>query len=205
MARTPELSLRKSPQQERSRQMVERIVDAAARVLAEYGYEGASTHRIAAEAEISSGSLYQYFASKDAVVAAVLDRFADQLGARIDKALASAMGLGWQEAGRLLLTAQFEVFEQNIGSLRTIIERAAQFGSADRLEVMDRRFADLVRLYLLAHRDQFRADLDVEATVWLMVETGSALAIRYVVHPPPIPRERLIDALTQLFVDYLSA
>lgn len=204
MPRPPELSLRRTPQQDRSRKMVERIIDAAARVLAEYGYEGASTHRIAAAAGISSGSLYQYFAGKDAIVAAVLDRFAERLTARVDATLAATMTSPWREGGRALLAAQFEVFEQNIGSLRTIIERAAQFGGTDRLDALQRRISDLTRLYLIAHRDQFRSDLDVEAAVWLMVEVSAALAIRYVVHPPPLPRDRVIDALAEMFIGYLA-
>ena len=204
MPRPTELSLRKTPQQDRSRKMVERIVDAAARVLAEYGYEGASTHRIAAAAGISSGSLYQYFGGKDAIVAAVLDQFAERLTSRINAALAATMTMPWRQSGRALLEAQFEAFEKNIGSLRTIIERAAQFGGSDRLEALGRRIADLTRLYLIAHRDQFRPDLDVEAAVWLMVEVSASLAIRYVVHPPPLRRERIIDALAEMFIGYLS-
>ncbi|HWN32402.1 MAG TPA: helix-turn-helix domain-containing protein, partial [Pseudonocardia sp.] len=73
--------------------MVERIIDAATRVLSEHGYDGASTNRIAATAGISSGSLYQYFPNKDAIVTAVLERFSDQLVARIDAQLAAAMSM----------------------------------------------------------------------------------------------------------------
>jgi AcrR family transcriptional regulator len=46
---------------------VRRILDAAAEILEERGYEGVSTNRIAAAAEISPGSLYQYFPNKDAI------------------------------------------------------------------------------------------------------------------------------------------
>lgn len=59
--------------------MVERILGAGRQVLAEHGYEGASTSRIAATAEISPGSLYQYFPHKDAIVSAVLERYSDAL------------------------------------------------------------------------------------------------------------------------------
>jgi AcrR family transcriptional regulator len=204
MSRSPQLSPRKTPRQQRSRQMVTRIVDAAGRVLAERGYEGASTHRIAAEAGISGGSLYQYFANKDAVVAAVLEQFSTRLTARLEIALSESMTMGWREAGRVLLVAQFEVFEENIGPLRTIIERAAHLGGTHQLDAMHRRMSGLTRMYLVAHRDQFRPDLDIEASVWIMVEVSAQLAIRYVVHPPSIPRERIIDQLTEMFISHLS-
>jgi AcrR family transcriptional regulator len=184
--------------------MVARIVDAAGRVLGEHGYEGASTHRIAAEAGISGGSLYQYFANKDAVVAAVLEQFSERLAARIDVALAESMTMGWREGGRALLEAQFGMFEDNIGPLRTIIERAGHLGGTDQLAALHRRMTDLTRMYLVAHRERFRPDLDIEAAVWIMVEVSAQLAIRYVVHPPPMTRERVIDQLADMFIGHLG-
>jgi AcrR family transcriptional regulator len=67
-------SPRKSPRQERSRRTVERIVEAAARIFHEQGYAGATTNDIADEAEISIGSLYQYFPNKDAILVALTRR-----------------------------------------------------------------------------------------------------------------------------------
>ncbi|EKF25150.1 bacterial regulatory s, tetR family protein [Mycolicibacterium hassiacum DSM 44199] len=45
--------LRRTPRQQRSRAMVERILDAGERVLISHGFDGASTNRIAAAAGIS--------------------------------------------------------------------------------------------------------------------------------------------------------
>lgn len=65
---------RKSPSQERSRRTVERILDAAARIFHEQGYAGATTNDIADEADVSIGSLYQYFPNKDALLVALTKR-----------------------------------------------------------------------------------------------------------------------------------
>jgi AcrR family transcriptional regulator len=51
--------------------MLDRIVDAAIRVLAEEGALGLTTTKVADEAGISVGSLYQYFPNKHAVVVAI--------------------------------------------------------------------------------------------------------------------------------------
>jgi AcrR family transcriptional regulator len=67
-------SPRKSPSQERSRQTVERILEAAARIFHEQGYTGATTNDIADEADVSVGSLYQYFPNKDALLVALTQR-----------------------------------------------------------------------------------------------------------------------------------
>jgi AcrR family transcriptional regulator len=50
------------------------ILDGAARVFAEAGYEGASMSRIAAVAGVSKGTLYNYFAGKRELFAAFMQR-----------------------------------------------------------------------------------------------------------------------------------
>src|SRR5262245_39425317 len=65
---------RKPASQKRSRMTVEALIEATARILMRDGYERVSTNRIADAAGVSIGSLYQYFPSKEALVAAVIDR-----------------------------------------------------------------------------------------------------------------------------------
>lgn len=59
--------LRRQPQQKRSQERVEKILDAAAIVFDEVGFETATTHAIAARAETAVGSLYQFFPDKLAI------------------------------------------------------------------------------------------------------------------------------------------
>jgi len=59
--------LRRQPKQQRSKERVEKILDAAASVFDEVGYEAATTHLIAAKAGTAIGSLYQFFPDKAAV------------------------------------------------------------------------------------------------------------------------------------------
>jgi AcrR family transcriptional regulator len=66
--------LRRKAKQERSRQTVEALLEAAARVLQRRGYAGATTNRIAATAGASVGTLYEYFANKEAVYDALIQQ-----------------------------------------------------------------------------------------------------------------------------------
>jgi AcrR family transcriptional regulator len=59
---------RRRPRQERSRALVDAIVQATVELAAERGLEHVSTDHIAARAGVSVGSVYQYFASKDVAV-----------------------------------------------------------------------------------------------------------------------------------------
>lgn len=63
--------LRRLPQQSRSQQRVAQILEAAAVVFGEVGYEGASTTTIAKQAKTSVGSLYRFFPDKTAIFQAL--------------------------------------------------------------------------------------------------------------------------------------
>ena len=73
-ARKVKTAPRKRPTQERSREMVETILEATARVLVKDGFERTTTNRVAEAAGVSVGSLYQYFPSKEALVATLVER-----------------------------------------------------------------------------------------------------------------------------------
>src|SRR5205085_6092034 len=74
MPRRPATSARKTATQERSKATVDTLLAATARVLVKEGYDRASTNKIADAAGVSIGSLYQYFPTKEALVAAVIRR-----------------------------------------------------------------------------------------------------------------------------------
>ena len=65
---------RRVPQQLRSRGRVLRILEVAAELVVESGVEAVSTRNIAARAGIPVASLYQYFADKEEVLLALVER-----------------------------------------------------------------------------------------------------------------------------------
>lgn len=79
---------RKQPAQSRSRQTVEWLLEATARVFRAEGFD-ATTNRIAAAAGVSVGTLYEYFPSKDALLFALAERHVREAETGIDAALAA--------------------------------------------------------------------------------------------------------------------
>jgi AcrR family transcriptional regulator len=71
--------MRKAPQQARSRATIDAILDAAAHILGERGWEGLTTNGVAEAAGASIGSLYQYFPNKLALIEAVRRRHFDDM------------------------------------------------------------------------------------------------------------------------------
>jgi AcrR family transcriptional regulator len=74
----PRLIPRKKPRQARSRELVDAIVIAASRVLAESGWEGFAMKDVAKRAGVSSGSLYQYFPDRASLVAEIVERLSER-------------------------------------------------------------------------------------------------------------------------------
>jgi AcrR family transcriptional regulator len=67
-ARSPAITSRKQPQQARSHQLIEAVLDAAVQVLMKEGAQRFTTARVADRAGVSVGSLYQYFPNKASIL-----------------------------------------------------------------------------------------------------------------------------------------
>ena len=65
--------------QQRGLARIEQLLDAAAKVFAQVGYERATTNAIAAEAGVSPGTLYQFFRNKEDIAAALVQRYLVEL------------------------------------------------------------------------------------------------------------------------------
>ncbi len=66
-----------SRQEQRNAARRAQILDAAARVFAEKGYPRATTKEIAARAEVSEGTIYNYFASKHDLLVGIMAQLAE--------------------------------------------------------------------------------------------------------------------------------
>ncbi|EKF20668.1 TetR/AcrR family transcriptional regulator [Nitratireductor pacificus] len=66
---------RKQPLQKRARERVERILDVARDIIAESGSEAMKMSEVAQRADISIGSLYQYFPDKAAIIRTLAEHY----------------------------------------------------------------------------------------------------------------------------------
>jgi AcrR family transcriptional regulator len=90
-------TLRRPPIQRRSTERVERILEAAQRILEREGAEALSTVRVAEEAGVSIGSLYHWYPDKEAIAEALALRYWDEL-ANLIEGVAVATERGGVEA-----------------------------------------------------------------------------------------------------------
>jgi AcrR family transcriptional regulator len=86
-------SIAREPQRHRGRLRVAALIDAAAAVFAEKGFDAATMTEIAARGATAIGSLYQFFPNKEILADAVLARYGELLDASLGEIETRAKGL----------------------------------------------------------------------------------------------------------------
>ncbi|CUR58940.1 hypothetical protein NOCA1160143 [metagenome] len=140
---------RRSPQQDRSRETVDRILVAAEHEIGERGVAGASTTRIAARAGLSVGALYRFFEDKAAIVDALAGRYLEAVAPAYTEVVSEIASLSDLEAvlGELLRRAA-ALQEQHPGYYRLTEELAPDRGDSPAHAVREHLvdlFADALR------------------------------------------------------------
>ncbi len=198
---------RKKAGQARSRATVAALVEATAHILERDGYDRASTNRIAEEAGVSIGSLYQYFPGKDALVAAVIERHNQELMHVVQNAMVEAarepIGIGI----RRLVVAAIEAHRVNPALHRVLAEQTPRSGELEGVELFHRAAHELFHRYLEDHRSELRqSDLDLAA--FICVTTIESLTHSAVIHRPEIlaedAAERLVEETSHMIAAYLG-
>ena len=114
---------RKQPSQERSKATVDTILAATARVLVREGYDRTSTNKVAAAAGVSVGSLYQYFPSKEALVAALIEDHSMKMLTIVEANANSYMNAPLPVAVRGVVKTMIEVHRVDPVLHRVLIEQ----------------------------------------------------------------------------------
>jgi AcrR family transcriptional regulator len=199
MPRTAAKPARRRAKQARAHQTIAVVLDAAAQVLQDEGYAGATTNRIAERGGMSVGTIYQYFANKEQIFDTLIRR-----------EIAGLLGL--------LQRAAFDPDESIADGLRRLLQLLVQARpDAPRLyraledvpnALFRRRVAeargsviDWVREFLFSHRSEIRVpDLDVAAFVVVAAAEGVAINASAELY-----RDRVAEELAMVFTRYLTA
>jgi len=205
VARKPPTTPRKNASQERSRATVDALIEATARILVREGFEKTSTNRIAEVAGVSVGSLYQYFPSKEALVAAVIHRHQEETMAIVRTTLCEIADMPIEKAVRRLVTVAIDAHRINPKLHRVLAEQIPRAGKLD-TEAFIREVHSLVRAYFENHRKEMRK-IDLDIATFLCVSTIEAVAHNTVLNQAEALPEKtvrtLVDETTRMVVGYL--
>jgi AcrR family transcriptional regulator len=202
----PLRSLKKSPVQRRSQSLVADILEATVRVLQRGGAAAVGTRRVAEVAGVSVGSLYQYFADRNALLFAVLERSGlAQLRATEEhlRELARA-GTSYRETVRTVVAGVLTRARQARGpAIAAVLPLAERFGLAAKLSQREVRMERL-RADLEAHAAELRVR-DLEASHLVLGLVLERLVERAPTDLPADLYERYCAEVVELIDRYLFA
>jgi AcrR family transcriptional regulator len=195
---------RKQPRQARAKETVDLLLDATARLLIKDGYDKISTNRIASKAGVSIGSLYQYFPSKEALVAALVDRYIADTSAICEGALERTRGRPIAEAVRATIEALIATNSFNPRLRIVILEQVPRVGRLQKLSEQHTATTALVARVLSERKAELRVT-DIELAAFMVVEAANAL-INASMDPrkPALAEAKIVSEITDFVLAYLQ-
>jgi AcrR family transcriptional regulator len=203
MTRKTVVSPRKNPKQERSRSLVDSAVEAAARILSRVGYEGATTNRVAETAGISIGSLYQYFPNRDALIAAVIDRYLDRYMRDVEKDFAEFPDLSPEEGIEKVIRRMASGYMKNRKLFAVLFDHTPRVQRTKNILHSRRRGAELVFNALSRHGHRI-PHRDLKAASYIIVNAVMGVLLTVSLDDEfPLTEEELVRELVDMVLGHL--
>jgi len=177
------------------------LVEAGLELLGERGWAGTTVRAVCAEAELTERYFYESFADREALLVAIFDRVAAEAAAGVLAAVEAA-----PHDARAKARAAIEAF---VAMLTDDPRRArAMLVESMGSEALQRRREQTIRSFATLVSEQGRgfygdeavAEQDAELTSLALVGGLAELLVRWLDGDLAVPRERLVEHCTELFV-----
>jgi AcrR family transcriptional regulator len=197
----------RAPRQQRSKDRVEAILDAALGLVVEHGAEALAMREVARRAGVQIGSIYQYFPSKAAIIRELarrnLERVHDLLADEVEQLFAGRRRPTPKAAVHRVVDAYFAHYRDHPDA-KAVWAAAQADPELHQLEVEDTRSTARFMVPPLAkilHRD----DEDAIYALALLLNEVTAAAVRLALSVEPPLRERLVADLKSMLTATLLA
>lgn len=182
--------------------MVTNILLAAARVLEEWGSAAFTTNAVAERAGISVGSLYQYFPSKEALSAALIEQAQTEREAMLSARVQAALALPLLEGVRLLVRAAIAGQTTRPLLARALDEEEQRLPVGVLVRSTQERIAELLLQFLKRHEHDLQVEVSLATARDLYVITR-ALVDAEADARPEATRPPLEERVTRALLGYL--
>lgn len=202
--RSTSRTARNQPQQPRSRATVSVILDGAIRVLEQDGWDGLTTSRVAEVAGVSVGTLYQYFAHREAIVEALQNRELERAAAMLERLLKSPEPQSDRELARSVVEALFGLYKAAPALHRVLAVDGLRFSPPETVVAFDARSVGLLKAFLGFAAPRLRP-MNLEAAAFVIYQSVRASMLAYFLEAPAGVDDRaIVDELTELVVRFLT-
>lgn len=179
------------------------LLTATERVFAEKGFRAATTNQIARVAGVSIGTLYHYFPTKEALVAAVVHRMWEGELAAVMTQASAFVEEPLAEAIRRAVKALVDEIGRKIALYRSWYTEASHLGELDKGLGMTNQAVAFVQAALERRRDEVRPR-DLAFAADLVVKTALAVARTGARdYPEQVKSGALAEELAEMLSRYL--
>ncbi|ORV24624.1 TetR family transcriptional regulator [Mycolicibacterium conceptionense] len=175
--------------------MVAKIVAAAASIVRGEKAAMLTTDRIANVADVSKGSIYQYFANKHEIIEAAIALIAAEEAKQIEALLQSVAA----NTPDSMMDSAIDILIDYTVRNRNLIRFLAH--DTDRTRIFFESSGMYTTLLAMStlnanhHRNHYRPELTPRAAAWIFLNMATATTLRYVEDDEPIPLDQLRHGL----------
>jgi AcrR family transcriptional regulator len=197
--------MKKVPTQGRSRQTVDALVEATARTIAERGWQATTTNHIAVRAGVSVGSLYQYFDSREDLLAALAEREQRTFMERLDAAIPGVLESDPRAGIRALLEIAFQECEREEALFAELANHWRASGAGEFADTLDTHMLEALRLFLARFYDVYQP-IDAPTVSFMLTNSAVMVITRFFsARPKGVSRDKLLDEMTELYAGYFES
>ena len=197
-------SMRKKPQQQRAKLIVDHILQAAQICIVEQGLVQITTPKIAEKAGVSVGSLYQYFENKEEIIQELLRRKSENLGLALKQMVVTQAQLSIQEIIPLSIQFGFDVMRAESGFFIEVLKHWHGYNNSEAAQILEKHFFEL-GMYLF---NRFYRHWDFETLKHkslVIINSTLFTMMRYVSNNGfLISEQQLRDELSNMILAYLA-
>lgn len=175
--------------------MVAKIVATTAQLLRTTDPESITTDAIAAAADVSKGSIYQYFSNKDQIFEAAVAAIAAEEAPAIEAMLHSITMERPDEAIDAAIDMLIDFTIANRRLIRYINERPQHVRAFEQRSGLNGIVLAMTTLHMNTYRNQYRHELSPRGLAWLFFNMAEATTMRYIESDDPIPLAELRSGL----------
>ena len=196
--------MRKKPQQQRAKLIVDHILQAAQICIVEQGLMQITTPKIAEKAGVSVGSLYQYFENKEEIIQELLRRKSENLGLALKQMVVTQEQLSIQEIIPLSIQFGFDVMRAESGFFIEVLKHWHGYNNSEAAQILEKHFFE-VGMYLF---NRFYRHWDFETLKhksFVIINSTLFTMMRYVSNNSfLISEQQLRDKLSNRILAYLA-
>ncbi len=197
--------MRKKPQQQRAKVIVDNILEATQLCIAEVGLLQVTTPKIAEKSGVSVGSIYQYFENKEQIIQELLSRKSENLGMALKQIAISQDELSLEEIIPVSIQFGFDMMKADGGFFIEVLRHWHGYNNSDAAQILEKHFFE-VGLYVFNRYFQHWNFETLKHKSFVIINSTLFTMMRYASNNNfLISEQQLKKELTMMILGYLAA